>query len=379
MSIERLLHVHDTNGTRLDTIGDVISLDVVRAENDIGPLIFKAPGDWSESLFGVDRMIVYERGIDGGKPGLYAETCYFMREWVQTYNAGEYQWEVYAEDLNSLLYRRIIDYNAENDYTDKVQAADDMGIAIVNENMGSLALDSTRILASAYFQVATGASLAPVMRRAFARRNVLKTLQELTQASLEDPTIPTYLVFDVVCKQAPRVGGDMVFEFRAYTGQRGQDHRSPDGVDGPLNIGPDFQNMDDVKRVRSFKEEYTRAIALGPGVGVIQAVDRATDEARAGASPFNLTESTVNAGNEYDPDGQAAMALSHLRKGRPKNYMTGNMLDVGITYGLDWNWGDYLSAQMKGSSFDCHAEKVHEEWGPGVDRVSALLRSEQAP
>ena len=373
MTIEHIIHICDTNGTRLETIGDLASLDVVRAENDIGPLVMTLPGDWPESLFGVDRMIVYERGIDGGPPQPYAETLWFMREWTQSYSAGLWQWEVYGEDLNSLLDRRIVDYNPDNDYTDKVAAADDMGIAIVRENMGDLALDTTRSISSTYFQTGGAFSAAPVMRRNFARRNVLKTLQELTQASLEQGT---YLVFDVVCTAYPRNGGDMKFELRSYVNQRNQDHRSPSGVDGPINIGPDFNNMDDVRRVRSFKDEVTRAIAIGPGVGSIQAVDRAQDDARAFASPFNLTEDSVNAGSEFNPEGQAAMAQALLRKRRPKNFLTGTMVDVGVTYDVDWKWGDYLTAQVKNIPFDCHAERVRVQWDGTGQSVDALLRAE---
>jgi hypothetical protein len=373
LSVEHILHIHDRDGTRLDTLGDVVSLDVVRAENEIGPMVLTIPGDWPESLFGVDRMIVFERGIDGGKPGLYAETLWLMREWNQIYNAGLWQWEVYGECLNSLLARRIVDYNPNNNYTDKVEAADAMGIEIVRENMGDLALDSTRTLASAYFRTQTGKAAAPVLRRNFARRNVLKTLQEITQASLESGT---YLVFDVVCVQPPRNGGDMLFELRTYIRQRGKDHRNPGGKDGPLSIGPDFKNMDNLKRTRSFKDEVTRAIAVGPGVDDIQAVDRVQDDARRNASPFNLTEDTVNAGGESDPAGMAAMAQATLRKRRPKNLLTGDMLDVGLVYDDDWKWGDYLTAQLKGSSFDCHAERVQLKWDSEGDKIKVLLRAE---
>lgn len=350
-------------------------LDYVRAENDVGALTLTLPGAYPKNAFKKDGLIEVWRSVEGAPPYLDTETLWMIRRRRWQYKArGTPIWTIYAEDLNSLLRRRSVDYEPDNAYTDKVAAADDMGKAIIRENMGTLATDTTRSIAT-WLGVDADQALAPIVRKAFARQNVLKVLQDLALWSYQQGT---YLVFDVVCDRLPGDSAGVHFQFRSYVGQRGNDHRWPGGKP-PLLIGAQYNNLDSVDDDDDATDEITRGIAIGPTVtGSTQAVARQTDDARAAESPFNLIEGTRNAGSSAEALVLEGEAQAELQSGIPREWLTGSLQNTsGLLYGVDWNWGDLLTAQANSRSADVHASRVHVhvERDQG-DQVESILKGD---
>ncbi len=181
-------------------------------------------------------------------------------------------------------------------------------------------------------------------------------LQEIAQASYNNGT---YLVFDTVCSVPPGSGSAMAFEFRAYTGQRGVDHRFPSG-NPPLLIGPDFGNLDDVEYEEDAENEITRAIVGGQGQGTGRTFTRKDDATREGESPFALIESFKNATGESAAAGLANEADALLKAGLPRKTLTGRVVPTsGLIYGVHYGWGDFVTLQVDGDSFDAHLNQVH--------------------
>lgn len=352
------VYIDDALGNRVlpDPVNFSV-LDYTRAENNTGPLTLTLPGDFDGDLFKRDGLIEVWRSVEGGLPYLDTETVWLIRRkrWQKAARQDP-TWTLYAFDLNHLLKRRIVDYNPGNTtYTALLAAADNIGKTIVSQNFRGGATDATRSIAS-YLALEGSYALAPVVSKAFARQYVDDVLRDLAQWSYQQGT---YLVFDIVCSVPPASGGTLQFEFRSYTGQRGIDHRFPSG-NPPLLIGPDFNNLDNVDDDDDATDEATRGIATGQGVESIQAVARANDTARQGASPFNLIERVRNAANTPDAAGLADEAEAELREGAPKHTLSGKIVNTsGLLYGLDWKWGDLFTGQARGSSFDCHIDRVH--------------------
>lgn len=376
MATEYQIFLNNALGQRMPggALGNWISLDYVRAENDIGALTLVLPGDaYDREMFVKDGIIEVWRSVDGGKPYLDTETVWLIRRPVwQKQTPQESTWTIYAYCLNHLLKRRIVDYNPDNTtYTALVAEADDMGKTVMRQNFGSAATDTTRSIAT-YLDIQADQTQAPVVNKAFARQYVNQVLKDLAATSYQKGT---YLVFDIVCSVPPASDSSMMFEFRSYVGQRGADHTFPSG-NPPLMIGPDFNNLDNVELDDDASDEITRGIATGQGYGSIQAVARADDTARQGESPFNLIEGVRNASGSGEASQLADEAEAELQSGIPRKTLSGRLVNTsGLLYGRDWTWGDLVTSQANGDTFTCHIPRVHVHVErAGGEQIEGILR-----
>ena len=366
--------INDAFGNRLLVPNDWVTFELVRVENDVGALTLTLPGYYPRSLFKKDGLIEIWRQVGNGAPYLETETLWLQRRWRWTWNRTgsgvEILRRILCFDLNHLLRRRKVDYVAGSAQAAQRDEADDLLKAIAAQNLGASATDATRSWAT-YLDIQANATQAPVIRKAFAKRTVLDVMQEIAQSSFE---AGTYLAFDLMCKSPPNQGA-FKLEFRTYTGQRGVDHTFPGG-NPPLLIGPEFGNLNNVEMDDDAEDEATRAIVAGSGQGAARQVARADDAGRQGESPFGLIEAYLDAFQSGTSLADEADAL--LRSREPRRTLTGDIEPTsGLLYGIHWNWGDLVTAQVDGESFDAHLRAVSitvdREQG---ERVRAFVRAE---
>jgi len=142
-------------------------------------------------------------------------------------------------------------------------------------------------------------------------------------------------------------------------------------------IGVDRQNLDNASLIQDRIDEVTFAYGLGPGEGAARTVQTATDATRAGASPFNRIETSVNASNAATDAEIIAAAQAKLREARPRRSFSGTIVETPATrYGMDWQHGDYLTAVFAGRVMDCRVDAVTVRISDGAESISATLRSE---
>lgn len=352
MTAEFTVHINNPVGKRVLTPKNWVSVDYTLAENDATNGILILPGDYDESLFVEDGSMEFWRSVDGGPEFLDGDSVWLIRRahWQKKVNEPS-SWTVTGARQSNWLGRRTIDYQPENDYTDKLGPCDDLQKAIVRENLGYLALDSRRDL-SPWLSIAPNAGRAPVRRaQTLSSLNILKALQDLSQWSADRGT---YLAFDIVCTQPPGdPGRPMRFEFRTYVGQRGQDLTR-----SGIKIGAAYNNLDEVSDDYDWTDEITAGIAT-VGVGDSQARITATDIVRRGRSPFNLIES-VRATTSDDSDALEGEARAELQSGLPRFQLSGKLVQTdGAVYNKDWKWGDLLPVEGKRGVVNAHASKVH--------------------
>ena len=355
--------ITDPFGADLLRPRDWQSLSYVRVENDYGPLTLRLPSHYARESLPKDGAVEVWR--DGR---LEVETVWLMRDWVKVEHGRNWQWELTAYDLNHLLTGRTVDYPADSSQSKKTDQADDMMKAIVRENF-TTATDTTRLI-NTYFSVEADTSLAQSVTKAFANRPMLNVLKDLAQISFQKGT---YLVFDTVAKSLstqPR------YEFRTYVNQRGQDLRT--GQRFAL-VGPEYGNVTGARVEESAVDEVTRVIAGGQGTGAARTYGRATESDRLNDSPFALREMFINASQVDLTSGELQdEARAWLKQRRAVKRFTGTLISTpGFAYGLDWGWGDRLSAQVYGDVFDCRVSalsvSVTQEEG---ETVSATLKGE---
>jgi hypothetical protein len=110
-------------------------------------------------------------------------------------------------------------------------------------------------------------------------------------------------------------------------------------------------------------------LAGGKGEGFGRLTASSQDLVRQGASPFGLREFFQNA-TQYDTTtGLSAEADAVLRSGRKKTIFQAKLIDTDLSrYGVNWAWGDYVTAQAFGVSIDCRIDaiSVSREAGRGL-------------
>lgn len=346
-------------------------------ENDIGRAELTLPGHYAADMFKRDGLLIIERGLGNTSPAPVAGKTIYRINGRRRRQASEtpfFEWTIRGVDLTEVLRRRCADYDAGTSYVDKSDLADDMLKEIVRENFGASAADATRSIAS-YLTVQADAGQGPSLSKAFSRRNVLKVAQEIAAASLQ---AGTYLAFDVVAATMPVAGVDFAPEFRTYIGQRGIDHRVPGGSP-PVLIGPDFGNLDNVEIDEDWEDEATRIIVGGQGEGAARAIERANDTARQGESPWGLIEHFEDSRNTSASADLLDEADALLKLMRPRKIATGRVRPTsGLLLGVHYNFGDYVTFQAAGDSFDAHLSGlvVRKERDAG-ETVDVVLRTEE--
>lgn len=368
------LFLHDPNGNRLADLNEAESFELVRVENSVGAVTITLPyAAVPYSFIKRDGIITLERGLDGRPPALFTEQIYFITGRRRLLNRDGSQYAIItAEDANTLLRRRHVLYAAGSAQASRSGKAGDVMRAIVRDNLGTSATASRQVAS-----LGIGGDLGDgaTVGKDFAWRNVLQVLQELAQASI---AAGTYISFDIVCTGAPGAGS-VGLEFRTYAGQRGNDHRYPSGAAGPVLLGPDFGTLDGADYSEDFSAEANAVTALGSGEGSARATATATDTTRSGASPFALCETTVEARNSTAAGGVQAEANARLRAALPVRTFTAKVVDTaGVRFGLEYGFGDLVTAQAFGASFDCRLAGVRVRYTKAGESIDCVLRNDSS-
>lgn len=353
-------------GPGTDTAG-VLALTYTRAVNTPGALTLTLPPSVPLSYLQRDGRLLVYRSLPNVPPALDMEAVWFITGITQQLaESGEQVVVVRAVDALDLLRRRIVAYAAGSSQAVLDSPADNGIKTVVSTNMSSNATDADRVLPAGLFRVAADLSAAPVVSKAFSRRNVLDVCRELADASTQ---AGTYLAFDVVWNGT-------ALELRTYTQWRGIDHRFPGGVN-PVILSADTGSLTSVSYSLDYSSEITYAYAGGAGEGADRTVAAIEDTARATLSPFARIEQWVDSRNTADTSTLVDDAYAAVRAGRPRILFEGNVnADApGATYGKDYGFGDVVTAQAFGINVDCRIDAVTVSVTDDAERVDIIARS----
>ncbi len=340
--------------------------------NGVSTAKLTLPGNFNtQFIINPDGRIEIWRKLDSGREYLDTDTIWLIKKVTQRLEASGLQTIVIEADTPLCVLRepgRFVRYfagTAQSTYT--AAPADDQIKQVARENIGSSVDTSTRNLTS-YISIDANLGMGAAVAKSFAWRDCLKVMQEFANAST---TAGTYVAFDIVADTPTTL------TFRTFTQQRGVDHRFPGGIN-PVLISPEMGNLGEVVFSQDYRDEVTFAYAGGKGEGSARLAASAQDTTRQGLSPFGLREYFKDA-TQYDTTtGLAAEAQAVLRSGRAKTIFQGRLIDTPDSrYGVDWAWGDYVTAQAFGQLIDCRidAVSVSVKPGSGYERIDAWLRA----
>lgn len=352
----------DQFGDPLDEIDDFLTLSYNLVVDAVGGLAMVLPPDYPLADLRWDgRILVYRNGL------LEGEAPWFIREVEPSTMAdGTKMITCTAYAGNYVLSGRVVAYQPGTSQADKNDKADSLMVAVVNENFGSVATDTNRDLSS-YMSIQASASLGPTIQKEMAWNNVLDVLQEVAKTSANQGS-PVH--FDVVAPTRSTI------EFRTYRGQRGTDHTAASGV-SEIILSLERENLGSPAR-RNFDRSGEVTFAYAAGQGATSAsTESASDGGRIGISPFNRREVFVQAGGTSASAGLADEARTAVRVGRPKRVFEAVVLDVpGIQYGVHWRFGDKVTAEYGGETFDVSVDAITVHVSGGEETITARLRAE---
>jgi len=352
MGAEHRLVVRTHDGVYLRELETWESIQYGRFLNNVGWFMIVMSPDGADDLPDVDRLIEFWRKPEGGEERL--EMVGFCRywDWFEA-GAGNDRLRIGGEDQMGLLQRRVIAFNATTSQSEKTDEADDLIKAIMRENMGSLApLDEAgrpRAFPSTHFEVMGDLADAPSVTRSFAWRNVLDVLQEVAESSREQGT-PLY--FDL----EPTGAG--TFAFRTWTNVRGVDRTATAGLN-PLIFSQEAGNLTDPFLREDWRDEWNYIWGGGQGQGTDRVIDPEKDLFRNARSIWARREAFQDAREEETTLGVANRAFERLQKERPVVEFRAELLDRPQSrYGIDWGFGDKVTARYRGRQFDLTIRNV---------------------
>jgi hypothetical protein len=363
MRYELVWYTHE--GVRKGVIQAFNSLEYIKTQNAIGSLVVNLPrGLLQYDQFSVGDIFEVWRE-KGGVLELQNETAYFLQNWeFWTDGDGAEYIRLTAFDANWLLDTAIVWAYAGSTNASMTDNPDDMMKTIVANELGiSTSVASREKLTVAPYLDA----VHPVITKAFAYRNVLTVLQEIAEVANE---AGVWLGFDVV-RTAPGT-----FEFRTYTGQRGQDHGRASG--DPRLVGRQYGNLSEATFGTYHADERNVVYVGGQGEEDARVLVTRSNPTRYLASKWNRREYFKDSRDDsttaaLEADGDAA-----LDEFRPRQVLTGTLHDTpGMQYNIHYQFGDILSVEAFGYHVDCHVGSVRVRVDQdGGEQLDVRLRGE---
>lgn len=349
-----MIRVTDPSGA---DIGDLstksfISLVYTRKLNTIGTLTLKFP--YSNKLF---RMFKAETtlGVYRKLPGvgytIDGNTRWFVRKITDnTDQQGGRYLEIEAYDAMTLLERRYMAYNQGNEYTTKVDYADDMAKTIMNENFGALALEEERDI-SDYLEIDVERSLCSAIYKEFQRETLLASLQSIVDTSKD---YGTTMYFDILY-----VPESKTFIFKTFLNQRGIDLRIDNYGLKSVVLGETYNNLSNITADYDYTKEANYVYVGGSGVGDIAAIASVYDPKRIAASPYGRIETYKSGVSTASVSELKDEAKAELSDRAPRIKIEGKVRDIeGTKYGIHYYLGDRVTVVYNDNYFDVDVESV---------------------
>lgn len=350
-------------GTLVKPLYDFVSLDVSMIVNGIGYARLELPGvSYNLSEFVHKYRIIIKR--NGAVLGNAA--YYITGKEEQLSESGEYIISVEAAHANHFLAdRHHMYYAGSTDATATAEEADDLMKRIIRLNLAENAQDADRDKAAPLNVVSVegDTTQGPQLTKAFARRNMLTVLQELSQSAREAGTAVYFGLVDPSGTGTP--------SFKTRITQWGNNRTSG------LPVSPEMGNLTGAGRTKSFNAFASVAYSLGQGTGASRAIGEAENTSATGESDLLFIEATIQANNTSTANGLADEADALLRNSRVSNVLRGTLQETDtFLYGVDWILGDQRTAVFNGEVFTCFVNRVNVRVEGGRETITASLEAD---
>jgi hypothetical protein len=355
-------------GSRLALLDTISALSYIQTLNGIGRWSLTLPSSIDASLILPDRMVEIWRSVGDGPLRLEMAGLVDGIDYSDT--GGVDLITLSGRDGNGLLDGRIVAYPAGSSQASKTDNADDMMKAIVRENLGASA-SAARDLSAAGVSVAADLGLGPSVTKKFSWKNVLQALKDIADSAQQAGT-PVYFQMKPNVLSATQIG----WVFVTAVNRLGADRTYASGT--PTVFGKEWGNLDNPRLSYDWGDERTVVYAAGQGEGSDRVQATVEDTARSGRSVWARREVFQDARNEETSTAVTSRANETLNASRPKVRFTGDLKDTAQTrYGVDWQFGDLVTATYAGKQFDGSVSGVQIGVRASGETITARVEVEQ--
>ena len=337
-------------GERITTLDTVISLQATKIAKQPAPCMLTLPSTFDQSLLRWDGVLEFWRRPRGGSLRLF--NAYQIRNVSRRDDMnGRETIAVVGFDPLYIVAGRIVAYYAGEAQSAMTDQADDVLKAMAVDNLGADAAGARNITANGV-SVAADLAAAPSITKAFSWRPLLEEMREICDKSRASGT---ELYFDLV----PSFGSDGLLDltFTTYTGQVGLDRTSDSA--SPIYFGKKWGNLEKAQAIEDHTDEINYVYAGGQGTRTSRDVQETSDTDRIGLSIWNRREGFAYATDLDSSASVLSRGNAYLEQYRPLRSFSGNLLDTQqFRYGVDWQFGDRITAQYGGEEFDAMIDAV---------------------
>ena len=325
----------DKQGAMIRPLTGLSAIDIALVLGGSGHFALEWPlgqqGEDLARLLRKDRRVVILRKLPGLSPIVICSG--FLRAWT----LGQGLAKLAGPDLNSLLGRRIVAYEAGSSQASKSGEADDLIKALARENLGASATDADRDMSDYGFLVAADATAGPSIDKAFAWRELPRVVADLCNAAREAGT-------EILWQIEPLgLSGAILRTWAGYRGNRTFPSGGP-----PLEFSEARGNLTDAEYFEDWRQEANLCYAGGAGREAARTVLEV--EGSGATDPLSRIEAFINASSQgTDSTAVTDMGKSKLAANRPVRGFRGTLRESpGQIFGVHWRLGDLVTARHMG-------------------------------
>jgi len=350
-------------GVPLDSFVEFEQVSYQRTENKVGNMDILVKADINKYPLGYwkkDGVFLLMRSIDGGEFYNDTNTAWFINQVrYPTNKNGELQIHINCTDALGVLKRRLVAYESGNVFSEKEGFSEEMMKDFIRDNLGVGTLDADRS-ASQYITIdMTEFNRGGIQIKSAAWAELFSTVSEIAKTSEE--LIGRAMIFDLVYR------GNFNFLFKVWEDYRGNDLRSG------IPVSEEYGTLAQPQVLLDFESEKNSIYALSKGTDGDQTVINAVAE-NADSSPFSRKEAKIQAKYQYSDAAVQAEAESALLDQRAQALFSGILQQTkDFRYGVDFNYGDILSAQYLGYTFDVRIKTVNVTVNKSGEQVLCRL------
>lgn len=362
------------DGLTIKTIDDCISVQAARSFNTDGSATIVVPDYYAPALFRMHtRMKLWRHDYDG-IPHNFGQTIWFLKKADRDYSARTIS--LSFVDAFAMLRGRLVGYTADGTYANKTLEeyhidtfdnrlrTDNMMRAYVRENMGSLALDGARFIAS--LEIEADKNLGAYGEKQAAWAELGATLSDLARISSAKGVDLYYDLF-------PRDDG--TFLFKVWKGLRGLDRGS--ASENPLVLTEESGLIADVHGIDDWTEVASFGYVLGFDTGGSQVIREVENQFISRGDPFGRIETTVNVADTDVDSVLDDAGIAALVGKRARRIITCKVVEnSSLSFGRDLDYGDSVVVQVGGQAVDCILNTSNVTWQDGEEELDLRLRGE---
>lgn len=361
MGVTYALHIYNENGVYIRRLKTIVKVDLAMTVNRAYVLIV----DYNDNIkIANEYQIELWRDIGSGFAP-FTKTRYLVKNITKNIsNKGKTTHTLTAMSALCVLDKRIVAAFAGNAGALKTANGDVLIQQYVTDAFINNIFNSKRIGLGLTVQASAG-SIVPILTRSVDWQALPKVLVDIVDNIFAVSGIRVY--YDI-----EYTGG---FIFRTYTGQRGSDRRYSVAA-RPMIFMAEKNTLANVSINDNYQNQRTIAYVGGKGTTdtrMVIAVDDVALQDRGGfaSSEIFIAATKLNKLTEMIDVGKQTLANNveeHL-------FSADIIQNTGAIFGIDWDFGDYVSAYHNGIYYDARIESIKISWANGRETIDARLYS----